>query len=80
MEDGDNPEAIRSRILDHFGPRVLFIVESLTDSAAGVGVKPPWRQRKEAYVAHLAGITDKSVHRVVEPFAMRLHGSHHSIT
>ncbi len=35
-----------------FGPRVLAIVEGCTDS--DTHPKPPWRERKEAYVSHLA--------------------------
>jgi len=40
-------EAIRRR----FGNRVVAIVEGCTD--ADVTPKPPWRARKEAYIAHL---------------------------
>ena len=38
---------VRSR----FGDRVAAIVEGCTDT--DVTPKPPWRQRKEAYIAHL---------------------------
>ena len=56
---------IRAQILDQFGPRVLEIVEAMTDAAPEPGEeKPPWRERKEAYVAHLAGCDDAGVHRV----------------
>jgi len=41
-------EAIRER----FGEAVAAIVAGCTDSAETE--KPPWRQRKEAYVAHIA--------------------------
>ena len=41
-------EEIRRR----FGPRVASIVEGCTD--ADVTPKPPWRERKERYLAHLA--------------------------
>ncbi len=40
-------EAIRRR----FGNRVVAIVDGCTD--ADVTPKPPWRARKEAYIAHL---------------------------
>lgn len=43
----------RREILDRFGERVAAIVEGCTD--ADVQPKPPWRQRKEAYLAHLPG-------------------------
>jgi (p)ppGpp synthase/HD superfamily hydrolase len=52
VEDQGGPEA-RSRIRTLFGERVAQIVEGCTDHAKGVE-KPPWRRRKEAYIAHLA--------------------------
>ncbi len=45
-------EALRARIREGFGPEVLEIVEGCTD--ADVMPKPPWRERKETYLAHLA--------------------------
>ena len=52
----DHPETIsREDIGAAFGPRVLAIVEACTDTPpdyAG-GRKPPWRERKEAYLAHV---------------------------
>jgi (p)ppGpp synthase/HD superfamily hydrolase len=38
-----------------FGPAVLDLVRACTDweGPAGAGGKPPWRPRKEAYIAHL---------------------------
>jgi (p)ppGpp synthase/HD superfamily hydrolase len=35
-----------------FGPEVLRIVEGCTDS--DMHPKPPWRERKEAYIAHVS--------------------------
>ena len=65
IEDGGNPTAIRARILEEFGPRVLQIVEAMTDAAPEAGeVKPPWRERTEAYLAHLSETDDAGVHRV----------------
>lgn len=44
-----------SVIAERFGTNVLAIVESLTDGVPNDrGAKPPWRARKEQYVAHLA--------------------------
>lgn len=40
-------------IQDGFGPRVAGIVRACTD--ADTWPKPPWRARKEAYLAHLEG-------------------------
>ena len=49
IEDvGAEQEAV---IAAKFGPRVAAIVQACTD--AGVVPKPPWRARKEAYIAYL---------------------------
>ncbi|MEM1426197.1 MAG: HD domain-containing protein [Cyanobacteria bacterium P01_H01_bin.130] len=42
----------RDRIQDQFGDRVAGIVMACSDST-GTGPKPPWRDRKERYIAHL---------------------------
>ena len=49
--DRTSPEEIRQR----FGDRVLHIVLICTDTPPDYqgGEKPPWRQRKEAYLTHL---------------------------
>jgi len=52
IEDGGDPTAVRREIAARFGDRVLAIVEGCTDT--DVKPKPPWRPRKEAYLAHLA--------------------------
>ena len=41
-------------VVTHFGQEVLRIVEACTD--ADTHPKPPWRERKERYIAHLARI------------------------
>lgn len=43
--------ATREEIRRRFGPRVVEIVDGCTDTDQTP--KPPWRQRKEAYLAHL---------------------------
>lgn len=48
-DQGGLPTA--ARIREQFGPRVHDLVLALTDAA--VVPKPPWRARKEAYLAHL---------------------------
>ena len=48
-------DAIRSLLRERFGEDVLAIVEGLTDTDRTP--KPPWRARKEAYLAHLADAT-----------------------
>src|SRR5947209_2209991 len=45
----------REMIRERFGNRVVEIVDGCTD--AEVIPKPPWRARKEAYIAHLRGAT-----------------------
>jgi (p)ppGpp synthase/HD superfamily hydrolase len=52
---------MRERIRREFGDRVTAIVDGCTD--AEVIPKPPWRVRKEAYLAHLPG-AEASVHLV----------------
>jgi (p)ppGpp synthase/HD superfamily hydrolase len=44
-------EGLRQEIERRFGSAVIAIVDGCTDS--DVLPKPPWRQRKEAYIAHL---------------------------
>ena len=51
IEDGLPTDAARKTVAS-FGPEVLRIVEACTD--AGTHPKPPWRARKEAYLAKLA--------------------------
>ena len=41
----------RDEIRRRFGPRVAAIVDGCTDS--DTAAKPPWRERKEKYLAHL---------------------------
>ena len=69
--DGDEDEAIAALLHDavedqggtatlaevrrRFGDRVAEIVWGCSD--AGDPPKPPWRHRKEAYIARLAGAT-----------------------
>ncbi len=51
IEDQGGP-ATRAEIHHRFGEHVVAIVDGCTD--AETVPKPPWRQRKEAYVAHVA--------------------------
>ena len=46
-------DKLREHIRAEFGEKALAIVEGCTD--AETVPKPPWRERKEKYVAHLAG-------------------------
>ena len=57
IEDVQPTEAARMAVA-WFGERVLAIVEACSD--AHTHPKPPWRERKEAYLAHLAE-ADRSV-------------------
>ena len=43
---------LRAEIADRFGTDVLAMVEGCTDT--DTQPKPPWRARKEAYIAHIA--------------------------
>ena len=54
--------ATRAKIRRRFGENVAAIVDGCTD--ADTIPKPPWQQRKEAYLAHLVGETSPSVRLV----------------
>ncbi len=65
LEDGGDPDRIRAEITALFGARVLEIVEAMSDATPEAGeAKPPWRARKESYIAHLRACDDTGVHRV----------------
>lgn len=51
-------DGLRREIREQFGPAVLEIVEACTD--ADVVPKPPWRERKEAYIAHLEVVSSSA--------------------
>lgn len=53
------PDALRHTIAERYGPRVLEIVEACTDTVTLP--KPPWRPRKEAYLAHLRTATPSAL-------------------
>jgi len=55
-------DAVRREIGARFGGNVLAIVEGCTD--ADRTPKPPWRQRKEDYIAHLRAETNPSIRLV----------------
>ena len=62
----DKPEETnRNEITELFGERVAAIIEVSIDTPPEYngGVKPPWRQRKESYLAHI---------RSVEPAFLRV--------
>jgi (p)ppGpp synthase/HD superfamily hydrolase len=47
------------RIWSQFGPQVARLIQSLTD--ADTTPKPPWRERKERYVARLATAPEEAL-------------------
>ena len=52
----DHPETVtRERLQEQFGERVLSVVEGCTDTPPNYrgGPKPPWRERKIAYIDRL---------------------------
>ncbi len=69
VEDQGGP-AVRAQIARRFGARVAEIVDGCTD--ADTIPKPPWRERKEAFLARLAG-ADHSVQLIVA--ADKLHNA-----
>lgn len=56
-----------------FGARVAAIVRACSDSLEPEGHKAPWRERKEAYLAHLAAEDDRGALRV--SLADKVHNS-----
>ncbi len=55
----DHPDTVSfGKLRERFGPQVAAIVESCSD--ASVIPKPPWKPRKEKYIAHLHTV-DESV-------------------
>jgi len=53
IEDSPDPRLVKEDIRRRFGAAVAAIVEGCSDSETQP--KPPWRERKERYVAHLRG-------------------------
>jgi (p)ppGpp synthase/HD superfamily hydrolase len=52
-------EETRQQIRRRFGDRVVAIVDACTDTDETP--KPPWRVRKERYIAHLAEISEDAL-------------------
>ena len=69
VEDGGGPPALE-RIRDEFGEAVADIVAANSDT--DVEPKPPWRQRKEDYIA---GIAHKSPAALRVSLADKLHNA-----
>ena len=74
IEDVEPVEQARAAVAE-FGPEVLRIVEACTDTDAHP--KPPWRERKEAYLAHL-GEADAAV--VLVSASDKLHNARAIVT
>ncbi len=56
VEDHPRDGATREEIRSRFGSSVAGIVDGCSDT--DVEPKPPWQERKEAYIAHVAGASD----------------------
>lgn len=65
-------DRVRHEIRARFGDNVLAIVEGCTDTDRTP--KPPWRQRKEDYIAQLRAETDPSIRLV--SLADKVHNAH----
>jgi (p)ppGpp synthase/HD superfamily hydrolase len=62
VEDSDNGTRMERRIRVEFGDHVAGIVMGCSDAVAVPGQpKPPWRDRKAAYIRRLAGEHDPDV-------------------
>ena len=69
IEDQGGDE-MRRKIRARFGDHITRLVDDMTDSE--VVPKPPWRERKEAYIAHIA---DSHPDSVLVSMADKLHNS-----
>lgn len=59
-----------------FGDAVATMVDDLSDAAPAAGeAKPPWRQRKQAYLDHLAGLVDAAAPAVLVSCCDKLHNA-----
>ena len=56
---GGGSAGLREEIRDRYGERVLDIVDACTD--ADTEPKPPWRERKERYIGHIAEMPNDAV-------------------
>jgi len=74
VEDGGGPPMLE-RIRDEFGDAVAAIVAANSDT--DVEPKPPWRARKEAYVA---GMAEKSAAALLVSLADKLHNARSIVT
>lgn len=62
VEDSEDGAATEERIRVQFGDHVADTVLGCSDAVGVPGQpKPPWKERKEAYIAHLAGDADPDV-------------------
>lgn len=48
---------VAERIREECGPEVLSLVLECTEAGTGTGEKAPWRERKAAYIAHIAQVS-----------------------
>jgi (p)ppGpp synthase/HD superfamily hydrolase len=62
----EDQNVTREELEAEFGPRVAEIVAGCTDGVpdALTGKKPPWRERKEAYIAHIDASLPASIRLV----------------
>lgn len=58
IEDAGGTD-VEAEIARRFGPEVARIVRDTTDTDENP--KPPWRPRKEAYIAHIAEIDERAI-------------------
>ena len=70
MEDSPDGEVVAGTIKKRFGPSVEAIVRDCSDTVQQP--KPPWLERKQAYIAHL---DDKPVQSLLVSCADKLHNA-----
>ncbi len=65
IEDSPDGSLTEARIREHFGDRIADVVAGCSDAVAiPEQCKPPWRERKEAYISRLASDDDADVLKI----------------
>src|SRR5215213_1250393 len=76
LHDAAEDQGGEPRLADierRFGPRVAAIVRACSDTTETP--KPPWRERKEAYIAHLPALREALPQALLVSLADKLHNA-----
>jgi len=76
LHDAAEDQGGEPRLADierRFGPRVAAVVRACTDTTETP--KPPWRARKEAYIAHMPALREELPEALLVSLADKLHNA-----